>query len=182
MGKTKYQEQWEKDFLGFKKVKTDCYSAFCKKCLRHFRIDSSGIYRVRSHAKCHKNEKPSNQGTIAVGYDGVTLNKPDKYLLTPEDQVIQAEILQALNYVDNNYSFASAEAFLRDMFPYSSIAKSYEMSSTKLQYIIKFGVSPYVKKIIYDVKSTPYTFKFDEATNRQGQKRMTDICNIAQIK
>ena len=46
------------------------------------------------------------------------------------------------------------------------------MSSTKLQYIIKFGISPYVKeKLIYDVKNTPYTFKFDETTNRQVYKQ-----------
>ena len=98
---------------------------------------------------CHKNEKPSNQSTIAVADDGVTMNKPDKCVLTPEDQVIKAEIFQALNYVDHAYSFASAENnnnLLRVMFPNSNIAKFYEMSSTKLQYIIKFGISPYVKE------------------------------------
>lgn len=56
MGKTKYQEQWQKGFSWLQKVKTDCYSAFCKKCLRRFRIYSSGICQVCSHAKCHKND------------------------------------------------------------------------------------------------------------------------------
>ena len=175
MGKTKYQEQWEKEFSWIEKVKTDCYSAFSKNRLQRFRIDSSGICQVRSHAMCLKNEKPSKQSTIAVGDDGVTLNKPDKYVLTPEDQVIKAEILQALSYVDNSYSFASAENnnnLLRAMFPDLSIAKSYEISSTKLQYIIKFRISPYVKeKLICDVKNSPHTFKFDETTNRQVQKQ-----------
>ena len=175
MGETKYQEQWEKESSWIQKVKTDCYSAFSKKCLQHFGIDSSGICQVRSHAMCHKNKKSSKQSTTAVGDDGVTLNKPDKYVLTPEDQVIKAEILQVLNYVDNNYSFGSAENnnnLLRAMVPDSSIAKSYEMSSTKLQYIIKFRISPYVKeKLICDVKNSPYTFKFDEATNWQVQKQ-----------
>ena len=66
------------------------------------------------------------------------MNKPDKYVLIPENQVSKAEILQALNY-----SFASAtnDNLLRAMFPDSSIAKSYEMPSTKLQYIIRFGIS-----------------------------------------
>ena len=155
---TKYQEQWEKDFSWIQKVKTDCYCAFCIKCLQHFRIDSSGISEVCSYAKCRKNEKPSNQSTIAVGDDGVTLNKPDKYVLTPENQVIKADILQALNSVDNNYSFASGENdnnLLSTIFLDSSIAKSYEMSSTKLQCLL----------VIYNVKNTPYTFKFDETTN-----------------
>ena len=57
------------------------------------------------------------------------------------------------------------------MFPDSSIAKSYEMPSTKLQYIIKFGISLQVKEIIYDVKNTPHTFKFNKTTNRQVQKQ-----------
>ena len=112
---------------------------------------------------------------IAVGNDDITLNKPDKYALTPENQVSKAETLQALNYVDNYYSFASAENdnnLLGDMFPDSSIAKSYKMPSTKLQYIIKFEISPYVKeKLIYDVKNTPYTFQFNKMTNRQVQKQ-----------
>ena len=103
------------------------------------------------------------------------MNKPDKYVLTPEDQVIKAEILRALSYVDNSYSFASAENnnnLLRAMFPDLSIAKSYEISSTKLQYTIKFRISPYVKeKLICDVKNSPHTFKFDETTNRQVQKQ-----------
>ena len=178
MGKTKYQEQWEKDFAWIQKGKTSrpiVIVLFVKKCLWHLRIDSGGICQVHFHAKCHKNEKPSNQSNIAVGDDGVRLNKPDKYVLAPEDQVIKAEILQALNYVDNNYSFASAENdnnLLRAMFPNSSIAKSYEMSSTKLQYILKFGVSPYVKeKLICNVKNSPCTFKFDERTNRQAHKQ-----------
>ena len=80
-----------------------------------------------------------------------------------------------MNYVDNNNSFASAENdnnLLRVMFPDSSIAKSYEMPSTELQYLMKFGISPYViEKLIYDVKNTPYTFKFDETTNRQVHKQ-----------
>ena len=76
---------------------------------------------------------------IVVGNDGATLNKLDKYVLILENQISKAEILQSLNY-----SFASAtndNNLLRAMFPDSSIAKSYEMPSTKLQYIIKLGIS-----------------------------------------
>ena len=85
MGKTKYQEHQEIDFYWIQKIKTDCYTAFCKTFLQRFKIDSSGICQVRSYAKCHKNEKPSNQSTTAVGEDGITLNKLDKYVHTSED-------------------------------------------------------------------------------------------------
>ena len=171
MGKAKYQVQWKKDI--FKKSRPIVIVLFVKNVFSVLG-DGSGICQVLSHAKCHKNEKPFNQSTIAVGNDDVALNKPEKHVLTPGDQVIKAEVLQELNYVGNNYFFASAENdnnFLRAMFPDSSIAKFYEMSSAKLQYIIEFGIFPYVKgKLIYIVKNTPYTFNFDETTNRQVQK------------
>ena len=36
---------------------------------------------------------------------------------------------------------------------------------------INIGIAPYVKeKLIYNVRNTLYTFKFDETTNRQIQK------------
>ena len=61
---------------------------------------------------------------------------------------------------------------LRAIFPKSGIAKSYELPSTKLQYIIEFKISPYVKeKLIYDVNNTPSTFKFSKTINRQVQKQ-----------
>lgn len=76
-------------------------------------------------------------------------------MYTWRQSYIKAEILPGLNYFNNNYSFTSAENdnnLSTEMFSYSSIAKSYEMSFTKLQYIIKFGISPYVKeKLMYDV-------------------------------
>ena len=115
------------------------------------------------------------QSIIALVDDGATLNKPEKYVLAPADQVIKAEILQALNYVDKNYSFDLAEDddnLLIVMFADSSIAKSHEMPSTKWQYIIKFRISSYVKEqLIFDVKKDPYRFKFSETTKKQIQKQ-----------
>lgn len=77
--------------------------------------------------------------------------------------------------MDNNYSFASAcndNSRFREMFPDSNIAKSYAQSETKMKYMIQFGLAPYLKeKLVYDVNSTPFTFKFDETTNRQVQKQ-----------
>lgn len=58
------------------------------------------------------------------------------------------------------------------MFPDSTTAKSYSMSDTKAQYLIKFCIANYLKwKLIYDVNNTPYSFLFDETTNSQVKKQ-----------
>ena len=70
--------------------------------------------------------------------------------LTPQDQVVKAEILQALHMVNKNLSFASSkedsERF-HPMFLDSIIAKSYSISDTKSQYVIKFGIADYLTEI-----------------------------------
>ena len=176
MGKTKYCNKWEKTYPWLGKVNQDEYSAYCKLCLKSFRIDNSGISQVKSHAKCHKaGESMSNQRTFEVGQKGdVSLSK-NSIILSPEDKVVKAEILQALHIVNKNLSFASAkEDSLRfqTMFPDSAIARSYSMADTKAQYVIKFGIADYLKKkLIYDVKNTPFSFLFDESTNNQVKKQ-----------
>ena len=95
--------------------------------------------------------------------------------LTPQDQVVKAEILQALHMVNKNLSFTSLKKDgkrFRAMFPDSMIAKSYSMADTKSQYVIKFGIADYLtKKLINDVNHVPFLFLFDESTNNQVKKQ-----------
>ena len=72
---------------------------------------------------------------------------------------MKAETLQALKVVSSNYSFASttddAERF-RLMFPDLPTAVKYQQSRTKVNYVIKHGMSPYVKDLyINDFSGTP---------------------------
>ena len=58
------------------------------------------------------------------------------------------------------------------MFPDSTIAKGYQQSDSKVQYVIKYGVADHLKKqLIFDVKNTPYPFLFDETTYSQVKKQ-----------
>ena len=58
------------------------------------------------------------------------------------------------------------------MFPDGTIAKGYQQSDSKVQYVIKYGIADHLKKqLIYDVKNTPYSFLFDETTNSQVKKQ-----------
>ena len=86
MGKTKYCNKWEKTYPWHGKVNQDEYSAYCKLCLKSFRIDNSGISQVKSHAKCHKaGESMSNQRTFEVGQKGDVSLSNNSIILSPED-------------------------------------------------------------------------------------------------
>ena len=58
------------------------------------------------------------------------------------------------------------------MFPNCPIAQGYAHADVKVQYNLQFGIAPYCKEqLIYDVKRRPFTFKFDESTNRLVDKQ-----------
>ena len=140
MGKTCYQTKWQESFPWLARVKSDIYKAYCKQCLKTFRIDGSGIAQVRSHAKCHKKDEFGTQRTFVTQNGESVLSLKQKIALSPENQAVNAEILQALHFADCNYSFASAKTDadrFRKMFPDSMIAKCYQQCyKSKVRYSI----------------------------------------------
>lgn len=117
----------------------------------------------------------NKQQTFVVNTENATIQLPNTLVLTPGNKVLKAEILQALKYVNYNYSFSSATedtAILKEQFPDSEIVKSYQMSETKLKYLIQYGISPYVREEnIVDLRNSPYCFKFDETISSQVKKQ-----------
>ena len=85
-------------------------------------------------------------------------------ILTNEEHVLKAEIIQALKIVDGNFSFASANGN-GDRFPDPTVAKSYKQGETKVKYYLQYRIAPHLKDlIIKDLANSPFTFKFDETT------------------
>ena len=148
--------------------------AYCRICLKSFRIDNCGLSQVKSHERCHKpGQTLSNQRTFEIGQKGQISLSKSLFVLTLEDQVAKADILQALHVVNKNLLFAAlkedSERF-RPMFPDSMIAKSYSVADTKSQYVIKFGIADYLtKKLIYDANHVPFLFLFDEVKKQYGE-------------
>ena len=69
-------------------------------------------------------------------------------MLSSEEQVLCAEVLQALQVVNSNYSFASSEndnERFKITFPDSKIAQSYCQGKTKVRYNVQDGIAPHVK-------------------------------------
>ena len=140
---------------------------------------------MKSHAKgvTHQDKERVRRGktnqrvfVISSESEELTLSTSKTNLvLTHEDKVIKAETIQALDFIQSNYSFASAandsEKF-RIMFPDSEIAKSYSQGETKVKYVIQFGIAPYIKQLILDdIKGKPFSFLFDETTTQQVKKQ-----------
>ena len=185
--RTKFQQSWLKDFAWLKPVCGDSYKGHCVTCKKDFRIDGSGRSQVVSHQKSHsvkdggKNDKkkaandpkqtvfqPSAAGVINIG-SSTTLT------LTHAEKVCRAVIYRALQVAHCNYSFNSAQgdaAMYKAMFPSSPVAQSYSQGDGKVKYNLQFGIAPYCKEqLLYDVKRKPFTFKFDETTNRKVDKQ-----------
>lgn len=183
MGKTKFQQKWMKDFPWLRPVKNDVYQAFCMQCLKKFRVDGSGLSQVKSHAKCHKTSSTVLQGQRTFMLDNacssVTLSSKvnSGFVLCPEELVLNAEIMQALHFVEFNYSFASASTDSKRfelMFPDSAIAKSYSQGRSKVMYSIVHGIAPYLNKwkLVNELENdVMYSFKFDETTTSQVKKQ-----------
>ena len=185
MGKTKYRQSWESDFPWLRQVANDVFSAYCDVCLTSFKIDNQGISQVRSHAKCHENNSKKKsalqsffkQRTFAVNSDGdPKLTNKNTCLLSSEETIRRAELLDALHVVRSNHSFASvngnAERYKLMFGDTNPVASGYQMCETKVMYIIKFGIAPYVRrKLCKDVADTPFSFLFDETTTSQVKKQ-----------
>ena len=66
--------------------------------------------QVKSHEKCDKLDQTLfNQRTFEIGQKGQIRLSKSSFVLTPEDQVAKAEILQALHMVNENLLFASSK-------------------------------------------------------------------------
>ena len=112
MGETTYQLAWERTYTRIKAVNGDQFKASCKFCQKSFSISGSGEAQVKSHAKSksHNDNTPSaNQSTFVTENGKSQLSVPTKIMFSYEEQVLRAEVLQALQVVNSNYSFASSE-------------------------------------------------------------------------
>ena len=155
---TKYKEAWEKEFKCLKAGPSE-YEARCTDCNSIFSIKNGGHSDVKRHCsgikhrkncgECSDNSKNISDNSININEENYE-NNNNQIELTPEEQVMKAETLQALKVVSSNYSFASttddAERF-RLMFPDSPTAAKYQQSRTKVNYVINKAISDGSKKL-----------------------------------
>lgn len=103
---------------------------------------------------------------------------PNSFIV--KEQVVSAEIKWALKSVYNRFSFRSCAEIsdlFKSMFTDSDIAQSFSMGSTKLSYIVSFGLAPhFLQQLKLDVKKCDFfTICFDEALNKVAQRCQMDL-------
>ena len=172
---TKFNASWSEKYAWISKDKNSIHSARCTLWSKLFSITNGVILDVNQHSKTAihvKNEKEMRSQHMFKTSGGplTGCSKP-----TTKDQSLNAEILQALNIVDKNHSFSSANGNsdrFKKMFLYSQIAAKYSQEETKSKYVVQFGLAPFFEdELITDVQKTTYSFKFDETANSQVKKQ-----------
>ena len=152
----------------------DSTKAHCKLCKKSFLVNSSGVAQVKSHARSelHQREEKSFANQAVFSNNG---KLSCKFSLTKEEEVVKAETLHTLHFVDKNYSYSSStqmSELYRIMFPDSAIAKSFTGGATKISYLVKHGLTPYFEeRLKNNISGVPFTFKFDETTTKQVKKQ-----------
>ena len=177
MGKTSYISKWEEGRPSLKPVKGKADKVHCSLCNKSFNIDKCGVSEVNAHSRGDSHQKLEkenlNQQKISISKVG-EIKLTGKFVLTKEENVIKAETLNTLHYVEANYSYSSVtkqSLLYKEMFPDSSIVQSFTSSASKNTYIVKYGFAKYFKEQVQlDLERAPYTFKFDETTNSQVKK------------
>lgn len=181
---TKYNKDWElTEGLGWLEAdSSNAFNARCKYCNKCFKISGSGISEVRSHAKSNAHvkiakfrENVGNQQTFIKDASGNTVLQRSNFILTNNEKSRKAEILWSLKCCFSNYSFHSNNgnnSLFAAMFPDSDLACKFQMSETKIKYVVQFRIASYLREcLLEDMTKTPFTFLFDETTTAQVKKQ-----------
>ena len=176
--KTKYNKSWQDSFDWVSQVKEDYHAARCNICNKVFSIGSGGVSDLKQHSKTAKHTKNAAlmKGQSAFRSNSFKLqggtSKPT--LLTDKEQVLNAEIIEAIHSVDSNQSFSASNGsgkHYKKMFP-CEVTANFSLQETKMKYTIQFGIAPYVKdQLVQDISNKPFVFKFDETTTSQVKKQ-----------
>ena len=92
----------------------------------------------------------------------------------------KAEIMWALKCVVCDWSINSAEKIsdlFKVMFSDSQIASEFQMSGTKLSYLINFDIAPHFRQLLVDEINccSFFTMSFDESLNKVTQTSQMDL-------
>ena len=95
-------------------------------------------------------------------------------------EVSKAEILWALKCTESHISFRSSlgiNDLFANMFTDSQVAAGFQMSKTKVRYLLCYGIAPYYREnLLRDIQRSPtYSVSFDESLNEVLQKQQMDI-------
>ena len=153
-------------------------AGYCHLCCKEIPCCNAGIGQIKQHAlgKGHQQKAKDRLG------QGQTKLMPSSsggaVCDTHQNRVTTAEVLWAMNCVEHDYSFNSADKsaeLFRTIFPDSDIAKNFSMGATKLTYVVNDGLGPlFHNEVVDDLKNgkNGYIVVFDENPTDQNKNQM----------
>ena len=174
MGKKKvsYSSNWDADFKWLRST-NDPSAAFYTVCSKKFCIDNVRKSQVEfpEHGMFHIKHVNAQKGqrtfVKSAKEDSLVISEVSSSLSIKE-HVLRAKTIQALNCVNSDLSFASANDDgdrSQSMFLDSKIVEKYSQNEIKMKYVIQYDLSPCFQDLLKsDLKGKPFSFKFDETT------------------
>ena len=123
----------------------------------------------------------TNQGVFVFAYGKQMTLSSSSVVLSPTDQVTNAEIIPALNCVDSNFSSASMNNDAKKrMLTDTKIVESFRQAETKAKYVLQFGIVSYLRKnMLKDFKDQPFNLNLE---NQQRVKLRKQYNAYAQFR
>ena len=196
-GSCTFQDRWLTDsrFQSWLKRHSDKTRAVCKVCKnKDFSIEKMGVSALISHmgGKMHASYMKDVNPLQSLFFkpkpkdseksDSSSKSKENNTKTSEGDlsvKVLDSEIRWAIKVVKMHASYRSCldiSKLFASMFTDSEIAASFQMSKTKVSYIIGFGLADYFYKTLASrVKQSPfYAILFDESLNDTLMKEQMD--------
>ncbi|XP_067268442.1 uncharacterized protein [Chanodichthys erythropterus] len=129
----------------------------------------------------------SGQQSSAPSHTQASASASSTAVSTPTDirttfgstATLRAEVLWCLHTVTKHQSYTANEAvgdIFRTMFPDSEIARSFACGKDKTAYIARFGLAPYINKLLVaDVNREMFVLMFDESLNETSKNKQLDL-------
>ena len=204
-GSCTFQDRWltdERFKSWLKRHPNNKFKAVCQVCRnKDFSVEKMGVSALVSHmnGKMHKSfmkdvnplqtlffkKKPveSNIDIPGCSKDTGQCDSSSSEVVSKSDlavKILDAEIRWAIKVVKMHASYRSTvdiSKLFAAMFSDSDIALGFQMSKTKVSYMIGFGLSDYFyKTLVNNVKQSPfYSVLFDESLNEVLNKEQMDL-------
>jgi hypothetical protein len=177
-----YRTAWEKDFPWLRAVRNDVHQAQCIVCKAVFQICGSGKAQVQTHGAGNRHKElekihAENRKIVrskSTSKTPLSLNAVLNFF-SEQEKIPKTEILNALKVVKYHQSFRSVEQdckIFSQLFP-----------DSKLKYIIRFGIAPYLKEVITaELSNEAFSFTFDETTTAQKKKQLDGYISYVDSK
>lgn len=177
--KTKYNTDWESEFVWITRGSKGTEYAACKYCRMEFMISNGGRNDVKKHSMTFSHIKASDAANSSRSLANMFQKKNQDL---DSDPVIRAETLFAFFVAKHNLSFMVADHFtelVKVMFPDSGIAQKFKCKRTKTTHIVNQVLGPELdNKVTNLCQSNKFSIMIDESNDSGADKLLTVLVRV----